>query len=642
CETVAASSTLHRHPRLHSQSDLHGQSVLHRQSRLHRRRRPLAVRLAALLAVAFWMGGTSPHSDWSWSPGSVAIAQTPNSNTAVTRTNIAQSRVEADGERPLGWVDLSLLVSQRWPAFWPVGGLTPYTRVPRHRVGPQPLNRDLIFMDEHTGTQWDAPAHFVPPPNSGLAGAGPMGLVTSEKVPIWQFFGEACVIDITRHIDDARPGESFLITPEIVQAWEEQHRPLGPGDIVLFRSDYSDRYYKPLPAGRRFVETALAQETPGWPGPTPECMKYLGEKKVTAAGIDSASMGPLPNLAAATHQAGGQYGLIWAECLTGLGQLPATGGFYALLAAKHAGGSGGEARAIAIADESLAAPLIAAAKAKRVYDLSVLLDEDYPITFPGDKPGTEGTRYLGKTLNKFDPSYGPFFARTHTMDSHVGTHLVPTACALPADAGFNNSSYPADIQALMQKYELSFGPRASGGKTADKTPLEQTCGLAHVVDVRQLVGTTEKNQWPASPLITRELLESHEAEVRKFRPGEIVVLWSGYSTQHNKKFPEGKRLYADAIAGDAEAWPALDPLAIKFFAERGIRCVATDSPQLGSVRRDESLPLYWAAASRDICLIEFLTNVEAIASKPAYLIFAPIKIEGNHGGHGRAVALLAE
>ncbi|HND55598.1 MAG TPA: cyclase family protein, partial [Pirellulaceae bacterium] len=453
---------------------------------------------------------------------------------------------------------------------WPVGGLTPYNRVTRHQLGPHALRRDLILLDEHTGTQFDAPAHFVPPPDSGLEGAGPMGLVTSEKVPVWQFVGEACVIDIRDHVDDARPGESFLITPEMVQEWERKHRPLGPGDIVLFRSDYSDKYYQPFPAGRRFVESALANETPGWPGPTPSCMKYLGERKVTAAGIDSASMGPLPNLAVATHQAGGQYGLIWAECLTGLGQLPATGGLYAILPVKHAGGSGGEARAIGIPDPKVAAPLLAAAKAKRVVDLSVLLDEDLPITWPGDKPGTEGTRYLGKTLNKFDPNYGPFFARTHTLDSHVGTHLVPPACALPADG--HDVKYSPEVTKVREEYEKKFGARGFSSQTAEQVPLDQLAGRLRLIDVRKLAGTTAEKDWPASPAITIDAVKAYEQATQPIASGDVVVFLTGYTDAHFKKLPEGKRLLVDPLAGKAEAWPAPDATVIAYLADHGVRC----------------------------------------------------------------------
>ncbi|MSR32371.1 MAG: cyclase family protein, partial [Gemmataceae bacterium] len=144
--------------------------------------------------------------------------------------------------------DLSLLVSPAMPCVWPVG-MTQHLVSPSKVFGPGPFQRNLIVIDEHTGTQWDAPAHFVPPPGSGLPGAGPMGLITGEKVPAWQFIGEACVIDISNKIDQAANGASFLITPEIVQAWEKKYRPLGPGDVVLFKSGYSDRYYKPLALG---------------------------------------------------------------------------------------------------------------------------------------------------------------------------------------------------------------------------------------------------------------------------------------------------------------------------------------------------------------------------------------------------------
>ena len=92
--------------------------------------------------------------------------------------------------------------------------------------------------------------------------------------------------------------------------------------------------------------------------------------------------------------------------------------------------------------------------------------------WPGDKPGTEGTRYLGKTLNKFDETYGPYFARTHQLDSHAGTHLVPPAFSLPPD-GFDNSRYDAETRGVLAKYESKFGPRGHSSVTAEKVPLEQ-------------------------------------------------------------------------------------------------------------------------------------------------------------------------
>ncbi len=535
--------------------------------------------------------------------------------------------------------DLTLLIAPDRPCVWPVG-MTQHLVVPSRTFGPGAYHRDLIIIDEHTGTQWDAPAHFVPPPNSGLAGAGPMGLITGEKVPAWQFCGEACVIDIRGHIDDAPDGESYLIRPEIVYAWEKQNRPLKFGDVVLFRSDYTDKYYKPFPAGERFVTTALRRETPGWPAPTPETMEYLGQKGVKTLGLDGASMGPLPNLAVATHQAGGKLGMIWTECSTNLGSLSTTGSFTALLTAKHAGGSGGECRGIGITEPKLAARLIESARNKRVADLSVTLDEDYPVTWPGYGPGDEASRYVSKTLNAFSKIRGPYFAKTHMLDGLVGTHVVLPSFSLPP-TGFDNSKYSEDVQSMLKKYESKYGPRGHSTMTLEQAPLNQMMGEAHVVDVRKLVGSTKAAEWPESPAITREFLKEHDA-ARPFQVGEVVVFFSGFSDAHFKPLPEPPELdgmFAAPLAGKSEGWPAPTADAIAYLAEKGIRCVGTDGPTLGGVDRENALMVYWLSASKGMLALEYLTNVGAIHDKPAYVLFASIKIQGTRGGYGRALAL---
>jgi len=535
--------------------------------------------------------------------------------------------------------DLSLLVSPEYPCVWPVG-MTQHLVTPSRTFGPGPYHRDLLIIDEHTGTQWDAPAHFVPPPDSGLPGAGPNGRITGEKVEAWQFCGEACVIDVRAHVDEAPDGASFLIRPEHVQAWEQTHRPLRAGDVVLFRSDYSDRYYRPFPAGERFVVTALRGETPGWPAPTPETMQYLAERGVKTLGLDGASMGPLPNLAVATHQAGGSRGLIWTECATNLGALPVTGAFTAILAAKHAGGSGGECRMIAISEPQLSRRLIDSAREHRVADLSVTLDEDLPVTWPGYGAGDEASRYVAKTLNAFSPARGPYFARTHLLDGQAGTHVVLPSFSLPPKS-FQRSQYSPDIQQALQEYEMRYGPRGHSDLTLDQVPLQTTFGECHVVDVRSLVGTTQPTDWPASPQITVELLKAHEA-IRPFRAGEVVILYSGYTDAHFQPLPAAPardRLFASPLEGKSEGWPALTPEAVAYLADCGIRCIGTDGPTLGGVDRRNALFVSWLAASRGVFPVAFLTNVGAIHDRPAWFVFAPIKMRGTRGGYGRALAL---
>jgi kynurenine formamidase len=548
---------------------------------------------------------------------------------ALLRAQVAPEHVQ----------DLSLLVARDLPCVWPVG-MTPLVIVPT-TIGPSAYHRNMLIIDEHTGTQWDAPAHFVPPPDSGLPGAGPNGLLTGEKVPAWQFCGEACVIDVTAHCDDAPAGSSYLIGPEIVQAWERAHRPLRFGDVVLFRSDYTDRYYQHFPAGDRFVTSALRKETPGWPAPTPETMEYLADRGVMTLGLDGASMGPLPDLAVATHQAGGKRGMIWTECATRLGSLPETGAFYAMLAAKHAGGSGGECRSIGITEPALAARLIDSARHKRVVDLSVTLDENYPVTWTGEGPGAEATRYVAKTLNAFSPARGPYFARTHLFDSFAGTHVVMPGFSLPV-VDFGNDRPMAGLLASLAKYEARFGPRETSSRWDDLAPLNKMMGPAHVVDVRQLIGTTDSSRWPASPRITPEYIQQHEADTAPIKAGDVVIFYSGFSDAHYTPLPPAPEIdgmFVAPLSGKAEGWPAPSPEAIEYLSHKGVRCIGTDGPTLGGVDPEQALFVYWLAGSRGILPVEFLTNVSAIHGRDAFLLYAPIKIEGMRGGYGRALAL---
>jgi kynurenine formamidase len=562
---------------------------------------------------------------------------------AVPAAAAAADAPPSAAPRPAAVADLSLTVAADLPCVWPVG-MTPLAVVPTATFGRTGRHRDMLVIDEHTGTQWDAPAHFVPPPDSGLDGAGPMGKVTGEKVPAWQFCGAACVIDLTKHRDAAAPGESFLIGPEHVREWELAHRPVGPGDVVCFRTGYTDAYYKPFPAGERFVSDPLRKKTPGWAAPKPETMTYLADRGVMTLAIDSASMGPLPNLAVATHRAGGSRGMVWVECATNLGSLPATGAFVAILAAKHAGGSGGECRMIAVTEPGLAATLIGRAKARGVVDLSVPLDEQLPIVWPGWGPGEEGGRYIAKVLNAFSKERGPFFALGHLFDSLAGTHVVLPSFSLPADRAEIAAAEPP-VRDAVAAYEKRHGPLGTSSLRTAAAPLEAMMGPAHVVDVRGLVGTaTVAAGSPRSPLVTRDFLEKHAA-ARPFKAGEVVILFSGHTQKHLAPLPAAPAVepcLAKPLAGGSEGWPALAADAVAYLAEQSVRCLATDAPTLGGVDPEVARETEWMAGSKGLFVVEMLTGVEAIADRDAFFLFAPIKIAGTRGGYGRALALVAE
>ena len=428
---------------------------------------------------------------------------------------------------------------------------------------------------------------------------------------------------------------SPLITRQHVQAWEAKYRPFRFGDAVLFRSDYSDKYYQPLPAGRRFVADVIEKKYSGYPDPDPTTMAYIASRNVFHIGTASPSMGTLPSeLADPAHLAALKYGAIFTEGATGLGQLPVTGAFYCMMGPKHAGGPYSEGRSFAIVGD-LAPTLIASAKNKRVQDLSVTMSIEYPLTWPGKGVDQHRQRYM-----KCDFAWAEnlqLYHHGHVMDSQAGTHLVPPAYALPPKAIDKNVYAPEDRIAL-DEYERDFGPRGVSAVTTEQVPLSQTCGWARIIDVSPLVGSTTRAVWPASPEITVSIIKEYETEHGQLKPGDVVLFRSGHTDRHMKKFPEGSACLADPINGVTEGWPALTPASAMYLADRGIRCIGTDGPTLGGVDPKNALKSYWALGSRGVVGVEFLTNVGELPEK-AYFLFAPVKIQGCHGGPGRAIAL---
>ena len=541
-------------------------------------------------------------------------------------------------QRPSGeFHDLSLLVAPEFPCTWP--SMFPSFQIShRWQVGAaSAYNVDVLVIDPNTGTQMDVPPHSVSLPDSKLPSAGPFGTMYNDKVPAWQFCGEACVIDCKDLIESAPSGRSDLVTKERIQAWERDHRPLKAGDVVLVHSGYTDKFYRPLPEGRRFLADPLDGKVPAWPDPDPDCMEYLASRGVMLVGTDSPSMGPIPLLAEPTHYAGLKHGMIFTESLTNLGSLPATGAFYCVLGVKHVGSAGSESRAIAITGP-LAEKLLESARNKHVVDLSVPLSPDLPVWWPGTGAGTYWQPFI-KVHFGFNPNVNSSF-QTHWMDSMTGTHLVPPGFSTRRQARrmLRRDAPPTEAELWREEYESSFGPQATEGATAEKVPLDQTCGQARIIDVKHLIGTTDTSKWPASPQITPEIVSAYEKEHGDLEPGQVVIFRSGYSDARLKPMPEGSACMADPLAGKSEGWPAPTPETIQALGAKGIRCVATDGPTLGGVNAKSALHTYLMLASRRMVGVHFLTNLADVPDN-AYFLFAPAKIKGCHGGPGRALAL---
>ena len=533
------------------------------------------------------------------------------------------------------FVDHSLLIAPEYPCTWPTYPFPRFQINHQRTIGPDSAyNIDSLFIDGNTGTQLDVPPHSVTRPDLNRPKSGPLGLAFTDKIEAWQFGGEACVIDIRDLLDQAPKGVSPLATPEHVKRFEATHRPLKFGDVALFRSDYSDKYYRPFPEGSRFIADVVDRKSPGYPDPDPDCMEYLATRGVMTLGTDSASMGPMPNLAEPTHYAGLRHGMIWTEGATNLGALPDTGAFYCMMGPRHQGGPYSEGRAFSIVGGELPKRLIEASKSKKAVDLSPVLAPNYPVTSPGSATGQHRQVYL-----KVDFLYAEsldLWHHGHLMDAMAGTHLVPPAFALPPEGA--GPDYAPEIRGWLAEYEKKFGPRGFSSLTTEKIPLEWTCGPVRVIDVRSLVGTTESKSWPASPVISTAWIQSDEQKSGSLKPGDVVLFQTGHLDRHLKPSPDDSGLWSDPLSGKSEGWPAPDADAIQYLKRKGIRCVATDAPDLGGVNPKQALMTYWALGSNEMVGVEFLYHVHQIP-RGGYFLFAPLKIRDCHGGPGRAIVL---
>lgn len=539
------------------------------------------------------------------------------------------------GDEPR-FVDHSLLIAPEYPCTWPSYPFPRFAVIHQRVIGPESAyNVDTLLIDGNTGTQLDVPPHSVARPELKREKSGPLGLAYTDKIEPWQFGGEACVVDVRELLDKAPNGVSPLIRPEHVERFEKQHRPVRFGDVVLFRSDYSDRYYRPLPEGRRFIADILERQAPGYPDPDPDCMDLLGRRGVLTLGTDSASMGPLPDLAEPTHYAGLKYGMIWTEGATKLGELPSTGAFYCLLGPKHENGPYGEGRAFSIVGGELPKRLIEACRNKRAVDLSPTLSPGLPLTSPGVGTGNHRQVYL--KLDFLYSEYLDMWHHGHLMDAMAGTHLVPPSYALPS--GDNRVPYAPEVRGWLDEYEMKYGRRGSSTLTTEQIPIEWTCGEARVIDVRSLVGTTRPADWPVSPEITVEHVKSYERAAGALRPGDVVIFRTGHNDAHLRQQPNDAGEWLDPLQGKSEGWPAPGPEVIVYLKEKGIRCVASDAPDLGGVDPRRALMTYWALGSREMVGVEFLVNVEKIPPQGGYFLFAAVKVRDCHGGPGRAIVL---
>jgi kynurenine formamidase len=253
-------------------------------------------------------------------------------------------------------VDLTLLLAEELPCWWsthmPFQHKTFSYFDDRGDAARHVVNRSgayqtrWLLVDEHTGTHVDAPAHFFPEPETGLEGAAEVGRVTVEQLPLDQLTGPAVVIDVPDDLPGGAPGVSPVIPPSLLTDHEARWGPVGPGDVVLFRTGW-DRHYLPGDAGSAYCfDPIVLRSVPGWPAPEPPIMALLVERGVRCVGTDAPSMGSVHD-GGPVHREGLGSGVVFVEALTGLHRLPARGAHFLCAPLNLARGTGAPARAMA-------------------------------------------------------------------------------------------------------------------------------------------------------------------------------------------------------------------------------------------------------------------------------------------------------
>lgn len=253
-------------------------------------------------------------------------------------------------------IDLTLVLAEELPCTWPTH--MPYQQKTSNyftdmddqtsplRTTDGPYQTRWLLIDEHTGTHFDAPAHFIPEPKTGLPHAAELGTVTAEQISLAQLMGPAVVVDIPQDLPDSAPGISPTISQEFLRGWEDDHGELGTGDIVLLRTGW-DRYYLPGDQGLDYCFRPLVtRDGPGWPAPDAGAMQHLIDRGIRCVGTDGVSMGSSHD-GAGVHYAGLGGGAVFIEALGHLEALPIRGAFFCFAPIKVARGSGAPGRAFA-------------------------------------------------------------------------------------------------------------------------------------------------------------------------------------------------------------------------------------------------------------------------------------------------------
>ena len=228
----------------------------------------------------------------------------------------------------------------------------------------------------------------------------------------------------------------------------------------------------------------------------------------------------------------------------------------------------------------------------RVIDLSYTISEKM-VPWPGDAKAFEAT--TNATVEK-----NGYFTRSFWMLEHYGTHMDAPA---------------------------HFPP---GSTTIEKIPAEKFFGPAVVLDVRK-----EAERDPDYQLTVKRI-EAWEERHGKIPAGAIVVLRTGWAT----RWPDVAR-YRNQDANGKMHFSGYSVEAAKVLLERKVSGLGCDTLSIDPGNSPD-FPVHHLVLGAGVYQLENLADLQELPEAGAYLIAAPIKLEGGSGGAVRVFALVAK
>jgi kynurenine formamidase len=225
----------------------------------------------------------------------------------------------------------------------------------------------------------------------------------------------------------------------------------------------------------------------------------------------------------------------------------------------------------------------------RVVDLSYAIN-DKLVPWPGDEKWFEAK--INATVEK-----NGYFTRSFWMLEHYGTHL---------DA------------------PIHFPP---GKTTVDQIPAKQFFGPAVILDVSEEGAKNADYQAPGARA------EEWEKKHGRISEGSIVLLKTGWAS----RWPDAQK-YRNRDAHGKMHFPGFSAEAAKLLISRKVSGIGCDTMSV-DYGASEDFAVHHLALGAGLYHLENLSDLSTVPEAGAFLVVAPIKLEGGSGGPVRVFAI---